>query len=105
MYDIESIQAMYSKYAVEYSQHFRSRMKERNIKFTDVRMAILNWKIIEQDLNDIPNPSVLILGYVYDDKPLHVAVGIDDANLVLITAYFPSFTLWEDDFKTRKVVE
>ena len=105
MYDIESIQAMYLKHAVEYSQHFRSRMKERNIKFSDVRMAIQNGEIIDHDLNYIPNPSVLILGYVRDGKPLHVVVGVDDTNLVLITAYFPALTLWEDDFKTRKVVD
>ena len=45
MYDIESIQALYSNKAVEYSQHFRNRMKERNIKFADVRMAIQSGEI------------------------------------------------------------
>ena len=105
MYDIESIRALYSSHAVEYSQHFRSRMKDRNIKFADVRIAIQNGEIIEQDLKDIPNPSILILGYARDNKPLHVAVGIDDAKLVLITAYFPALTLWETDYKTRKAVD
>ena len=105
IYDIESIQAMYSSHAVEYSQHFRSRIKDRNIKFSDVRMAVLSGEIIEQDLKDIPNPSVLILGYARDDKPLHVAVGVDDAKLVLITAYFPALTLWETDYKTRKAAD
>ena len=105
MYDIESIKALYSNHAVEYSQHFRSRMKDRNIKFADVRMAILSGEIIEQDLKDVPNPSVLILGYARDNKPLHVAVGVDNAKLVLITAYFPAPAIWEDDYKTRKVVD
>ena len=49
MYDIKSIQAMYSGRAVEYSQHFRSRMKERDIKFADVNAAIQTGEIIEQD--------------------------------------------------------
>jgi hypothetical protein len=105
MYDIESIKVLYLNHAVEYSQHFRSRMKDRNIKFTDVRMAIQNGEIIEQDLKDIPNPSILILGYTDGNKPLHVAIGVDDAKLVLITAYFPTLTLWETDYKTRKVVD
>ena len=104
MYDIESIQALYLNHAVEYSQHFRNRMKDRRIKFFDVRMTIQSGEIIEQDLKDIPNPSVLILGYTHDNKPLHVAVGVDDAKLVLITAYFPTLALWEDDYKTRKGV-
>ena len=87
MYDIEGIQALYSNHAVEYSQHFRSRMKDRNIKFADVRMAIQSGEIVEQDLKDIPNPSVLILRCARDDKLLHGAVGVDDAKLMLITAY------------------
>jgi hypothetical protein len=105
MYDIESIQTLYSKLAVEYSQHFRSRMKERNIKFIDIKTAVLNGEIIEQDLKDIPNPSVLIFGFSYDGKPLHVVVGMGDAKLVLITAYFPVSALWETGYKTRKEVE
>jgi len=105
MFDIESIQALYASQAVEYSQHFRIRMKERNIKFVDVRMAIESGEIIEQDLQDLPNPSVLVLGYACDNKPRHVAVGMDDVKLVLITAYFPNQILWESDYKTRKVVE
>jgi len=105
MYDIESIQALYSNHAVEYSQHFRVRMKERNIKFADIRMAVQSGEIIEQNLQDIPNPSVLILGYARDKKPIHVAIGMDDAKLVLITAYFPTLTLWETGYKTRKVVD
>jgi len=105
MYDVESIQALYLNHAVEYSQHFRIRMKERNIKFADIRMAIQSGEIIEQDLQDIPNPSVLILGYTRANKPIHVAVGMDDAKLILITAYFPTLTLWKTDYKTRKVVD
>lgn len=104
MYDIESIQALYLNRAVEYSQHFRIRMKERGIKFDDVKTAIQSGEIIQQDLQDIPNPSVLILGYVRDCKPLHIAVGIEDTKLILITAYFPSLTLWKTDYRTRKVV-
>ena len=80
-------------------------MKERNIKFADIRMAVQSGEIIEQDLQDTPNPSVLILGHTRDNKPLHIAIGIDDAKLVLITAYFPVITLWESDYKTRKVVD
>jgi len=105
MYDIESIQALYLNHAVEYSQHFRSRMKDRSIKFADVRIAIQSGEIIEQDLEDIPNPSILILGYVRDNRPLHGAIGVDDTKLVLITTYFPALALWEADYKTRKVAD
>ena len=50
MYDIESIQVLYSKHAAEYSQHFRIRMKERGIKFANVRMVMQSGEIIEQNL-------------------------------------------------------
>ena len=48
--------------------------------------------------------SVLVLGYMHDNKPLHVVVGVDDAKLLLVTTYFPAPTLWEADYITRKVV-
>ena len=102
MYDIETIQAMYLGRAVELTQHFHNRVKERLIKYADVRNAITGGEIIEQCLNDDPNPSVLILGYDCGGKPLHIAIGVDDNKLWLITAYTPTLDLWESDFKTRK---
>ena len=105
MYDIESIQALYANHAVIYTQHFRERMKERDIKFADVRMAIHNGQIVEQNVQDMPNPSVLILGYVRDARPLHVVVGMDDSKLVMITVYVPAPSHWEADNKTRKAAK
>ena len=105
MYDIESIQAMYLKRAVVATRHFHDRIKERGIKYADVRNAIIDGEIIEQVLNDVPNPSVLIFGFCCDGKPLHVAVGVDDDKLWLITAYFPTPEMWETDLKTRKETE
>jgi len=105
MYDIESIQAMYLRRAVEPTQHFHNRLKERCIKHIDVKNAIMGGEIIEQILDDFPNPSILILGQTRDEKPLHVAVGVDDDRLWLITVYVPTFDVWEADYKTRKVVD
>ena len=102
MFDIESIQAMYSNRAVELTRHFHIRVKERCIRYADVKSAIESGEIIEQCLDDFPNPSVLILGLTRDGKPLHVAVGIDDFKLWLLTAYFPTPELWESDYKIRR---
>ena len=103
MYDIESIQTLYVKRAVEPTKHFHERIIERRIKHADIKNAIMSGVIIEQCLDDLPNPSVLILGYCRDKKPLHIAVGVDDDRLWLITAYFPTLDMWETDYKTRKV--
>ena len=102
MFDIESIQALFDGNAVRVTQHFRTRIKERGIKFSEIKLALLTGKIIEQNVNDQPLPSVIILGY-NDDNPLHVVVSIDGALMWLITAYYPSSDIWESDYKTRKV--
>jgi hypothetical protein len=34
--------------------------------------------------------------------PLHVAVGVDDDRLWLITAYYPTLDIWESDYCTKK---
>jgi len=102
MFDIESIQALYSGGVVELTQHFHNRIKERGIKYADIRVAVESGEIIEQCQDDFPNPSVLILGQARDGKPLHVAVGVDDDRLWLITAYYPNLDIWEMDYRTRK---
>jgi len=104
MFDIESVQAMFDGNAVKFTHHFRIRLKERDIKFSEVKHALLTGEIIEQCPNDQPLPSILVFGYTKDDRPLHVVVGIDDDFVSLITAYFPSKDIWENDYKTRKDV-
>ena len=80
MYDIESIISMCSGRAVELTQHFHNRIKERCIKYADVINAIRSGEIIEQNLDDFPNPSILILGKARDGKPLHIAVGVGEVR-------------------------
>jgi hypothetical protein len=101
MFDIASIQVMLEGNAVKFTQHFKMRLKERGIKFSEVKQALLSGEIIEEIPDDLPNPSILILGYA-NGLPLHVAVGIDDTLIWLITVYVPSNDMWEDDYKTRK---
>ena len=104
MFDIESVQAMLSGNAIKVTQHFKARIKERDINVSDVKHVLLSGEIIEQCPDDQPLPSILILGHTKDNQPLHVVVGIDDDFIFLITAYFPSVEIWETDYSTRKVV-
>jgi len=105
MFDIESIRVMFDGNAVEYTQHFKARIKERKIKHADVKQALLTGEIIEQHLSDEPLPSILVLGYIGVAQPLHIVVSIDDDKIWLVTAYIPSKEVWERDNKTRKVVK
>ena len=102
MFDIESIQAMFEGNAVKFTEHFKRRLKERGIKFADVKQVLLSGEIIEECPDDQPLPSVLILGYANDGTPLHVAISIDDDLIFLVTAYSPLGDIWETDYKTRK---
>jgi hypothetical protein len=74
MFAIESIQALFDGDAVEYTKHFRIRMKDRNIVKREIKQVLLSGEIIEEIPDDEPLPSVLIMGYTNEGRPLHVAV-------------------------------
>ncbi len=105
IYDIESIHALFNGNAVKVTEHFKIRAKERDIKFSEVKAAILSGEIIEECPDDKPLPSVIILGYTDKGKPLHVVGGMDDDKLWLITVYYPSIEIWEQDYKTRREID
>ena len=81
------------------------RMYERNIKYSDIKLAIMKGEIIEEYPNELPYPCVLILGYDMTSNPLHVVVGVGDWNIEIVTVYRPSLERWDVDYKTRKVIE
>jgi len=86
------------------TQHLTIRCNERNIKYDNIKTAISEGEIIEQYPTDYPYPSCLILGVPINAKYLHVVVGLGDNKLWIITAYYPNLDKWENNFKTRKVV-
>lgn len=105
MFDIESIQALFDRRAVKYTEHFRVRLEERGISYADVKHVLLSGEIIEQCLDDEPLPAVLILGFTKTDKPLHIAVSVGDDKIFLVTVYVPSLDIWETDYRTRREVD
>lgn len=86
------------------TKHVTMRFKERNIKLSFVRKALLNGEIIEQYPSDYPFPSCLILGYLDSKTPIHVCAGLGEGKIWIITAYYPNTNDWENDYKTRKAV-
>lgn len=105
MIDIKDLQALaldIDKFKL--TKHTTKRFKERSIKLSYVRNALLNGEIIEQYPNDYPCPSCLVLGFLNDSTPIHACIGLGDGVLWVITAYFPNINEWENDFKTRKAV-
>jgi hypothetical protein len=80
-------------------------MRERGIKRADVVACIQNGEIIEQYPDAYPYPACLIFAILINDKPIHVAAGICDNKLFIITVYYPTLDKWESDYKTRKAGE
>ena len=85
-----------------YRLHAIERMFQRDISEKQVEEVIENGEIIESYIDDKPYPSFLTLGYV-DDMALHVVYAKDEENnVIVITAYKPNLTKWQEDLKTRK---
>lgn len=80
---------------INLTQHFQIRCKERGITFKDIKNVISTGEIIELYPEDYPNPSCLILGLSFNQKPLHVVVGVENDFLWLITAYYPNTIKWK----------
>ena len=70
----------------------------------DLEIAILNDELIEEYADDYSMPSVLLLGFLEDQTPLHIVCTPTDLDLVVITAYRPSRDLWKDNWTEKKQV-
>jgi hypothetical protein len=72
-------------------------MRQRGIKYDDLKQIIRSGEIIEQYPTDYPFPSCLI-----SSVDLHIVCSIGEGVLYIITAYRPSREKWEEDVKTRR---
>jgi hypothetical protein len=79
-------------------------MFERQISITDVRTVLLTGDIIKAYPDDTPYPSRLVLGWV-ENRPLHIVVADHPTafEVIIITVYEPDPSLWDDDFRERRV--
>lgn len=100
--DIEKIRELCANNALFITEHIKERMKERHIKASAIREAIMTGKIIEDYPEAYPHPACLILRSIFRGRPLHVVVGANDKTLYLITAYYPDPAKWDRTFERRK---
>ena len=87
--------------SIQVTAHALQRMRERNITIEKINSCILNGEIIEEYPDAYPFPAALIMESG-TERPLHIAAGIGDNELWVITAYYPDSEKWESDFKTGK---
>ena len=83
--------------------HALQRMFERGIKVEDVRSVVTDGEVIQTYLEDKPYPSRLVLGW-RGPRPIHTVIAEDTEAgiLIVVTAYEPDPTQWDEGFK-RKV--
>lgn len=94
---IEDIKALCTDDTIMMTEHLRLRMRERAIRYADIKQALAEGLIIEDYPTDYPFPSCLVYG-----NRLHIVCSIGEGRLFIITAYRPSPEKWEADGRTRK---
>jgi len=88
---------------IKWTYHVNMRMKGRFIPREIVLDSIQYYEIIEEYPDDKYLPSYLVFSK-YQDKVFHVlfAIDVEENNVRVITAYYPSFNEWEKGSKTRR---
>lgn len=91
---------------VRISEHGWDELEADDISVRDI-VAGVEGAIEVEDYPDFwKGPSVLVLQYDRDSDPVHVVWGISkghSAPAVLVTAYRPDPSRWNEDFTERKI--
>ena len=103
MIDITELRRLNSLEHIVVTEHASIRLNSRGISIYDVQKIIDEGEIIRQYEEDKPFESCLVLGLSIQGKAMHAVVSHDTEFIYLITAYYPSTTIWETDFKTKKI--
>ena len=97
MLRIEDIRGLCTDDTIVLTEHLLIRMRQRQIKWKDIKHTIEEGEIIKQYPDDYPFPSCLING-----ENLHIVCSVGEGRLYIITAYRPSLEQWETGGSTRK---
>lgn len=87
-----------------FTNHAAERMIERKINLAELKAALMEAEIIEDEPDDQPYPSCLLLGWLETGDPLHIKCSRKPGTerLRIVTMYEPDDNQWESDYKTRK---
>ena len=75
----------------------------RRISKRDVQAVIAYGEVIEENPDNTPFPSYLLLDFV-EGQPIHVVFSYDESTDTgyVVTAYIPDPNLWSNNFRTRR---
>ena len=88
---------------IYFSGHALRRIFERAIPSEVVVWVARHGGVICEYPDDLPHPSVLLLGFV-EGRAIHVVLAQDKTTGIcfVITAYEPDPLLWTDDYERRR---
>ena len=86
-----------------FSRHAIQQMFLRRISKRDVQAVVAYGEVIEENPDDAPFPSYLLLDFV-ESRPIHVVFSYDESTETgyVVTAYIPASKLWTNNFRTRR---
>lgn len=88
---------------IRFTSHILQQLLARNINEIDVEWVVENGQVIADYPDDKPYPSRLVLGFVYENQPLHVVLAQDSlTSCYLITAYWPDPIIWNESFTIKR---
>ena len=87
------------------TKHATVARLERGITMAALEQALLTGEVIERYPDKEPYPACLVVGHLSSGDPLHVVCSKGDTQpaLRIVTLYEPDESVWESDYKTRKV--
>ena len=86
-----------------FSRDAIQQMFLRRISKSDVQAVVTYGEVIEENPDDTPFPSYLLLDFV-EGKPIHVVFSYDESTNTgyVVTAYIPDPEIWTNSFRTRR---
>lgn len=85
-----------------FTRHAIQKMFQRNVGKSEIDNVISTGTIIKEYPNDLPYPSLLLLGFC-DNRPLHIVLAFDNTNniCIIVTVYEPDPNLWKENYSRR----
>lgn len=102
---LESVQRLVGNNEVRISDHGWNKLETDDISLRDVIAGLAEAVVVEDYPDASRGPSVLVLQWDPTYKPVHILWGIPKGHqspAVLVTAYRPDPSKWDENFLRRK---